>query len=166
MSLKKALIGTLFPALLLSGCKTPQEVVEVGKVAPPIAAFDSQQQPIDLASFQGKPLILEFWTKECGACIVMMKAMNKLQAARGGEFNILAVNIDSQEIDIDAFAKKWQVKFPLVRDQLGISKERYAVAATPMTFFIDANGVVQHSELGFSPRMDLNNELNQLLQSQ
>ncbi|MFM2479836.1 TlpA family protein disulfide reductase [Celerinatantimonas sp. YJH-8] len=149
--------------LVLGGCQ--QERVQIGKTAPPLATFDSAQQQFDLPKNPTKPVILEFWTEDCGACIAMMKSLNKVAMSRSKQVDVIAVNMDKRAVDLTAVQNKWQLHFPLVRDQLGITQERYAVEVTPTTFWINRDGVVTRTEIGFSASRDLNRDVDRLLQN-
>lgn len=145
---------------VLSGCK--EETAKMGSDAPAVAAFDARQQAIRLADYQGKPVVLEFWSETCGACLLMMKKWQQVVQARPDDVTVIAVNIDDREVDLEGVADELGVSFLLGKDQLGITQERYLVSVTPTTFFIDKSGVIDTMHIGYSSGMDLNGYLNRL----
>ncbi|MEH0832499.1 TlpA disulfide reductase family protein [Pectobacterium cacticida] len=130
----------LLGAVALSGCK--EEQVSVGAQAPALAAYDLTGQQVDLSRWQGKSVYLNFWSSGCGGCMVEMGALEKLSQQYGDKVVVVAVNTDPDGVDISAMLAHHRVTYPVVRDQLGITKERYQVSGTPTSFIIDAQGKV------------------------
>ena len=51
--------------------------------------------PVSLADFSGKVLLVNLWATWCAPCRAEMPALDRLQAARGGDdFEVVTVNID------------------------------------------------------------------------
>lgn len=136
----------LLGALALSGCK--EEQVSVGAQAPALAAYDLAGQQVDLSRWQGKNVYLNFWSSGCGGCMVEMGALEKLSQEYGDKVVVVAVNTDPDGVDITSMLAHHKVTYPVVRDQLGITKERYQVNGTPTSFIIDANGKVTDQHQG------------------
>lgn len=130
----------LLGALALGGCK--EEQVSVGAQAPALAAYDLAGQQVDLSRWQGKSVYLNFWSSGCGGCLAEMGTLEKLSQQYGDNVVIVAVNTDPDGVDITSMLAHHNVTYPVVRDQLGITKERYQVSGTPTSFIIDANGKV------------------------
>ncbi len=125
---------------LLAGCR--QEQVSIGNTAPPLAAFDLQGQQVNLDRWQGKAIYLTFWSASCGGCIAEMATLEKLRQQGTGNLVIVAINTDSDNTDIQSILARHPVSFPVLRDQLGITQERYLVTGTPTAFLINASGDV------------------------
>lgn len=136
----------LLGAVALSGCK--EEQVSVGAQAPALAAYDLAGQQVDLSRWQGKSVYLNFWSSGCGGCMVEMGALEKLSKEYGDTVVVVAVNTDPDGVDITSMLAHHKVTYPVVRDQLGITKERYQVSGTPTSFIIDANGKVTDQHQG------------------
>ncbi|WP_113625587.1 TlpA family protein disulfide reductase [Pectobacterium peruviense] len=152
----------LLGALALSGCK--EEQVSVGAQAPALAAYDLAGQQVDLSRWQGKSVYLNFWSSGCGGCMVEMGALEKLSKEYGDKVVVVAVNTDPDSVDITSMLAHHSVTYPVVRDQLGITKERYQVSGTPTSFIIDANGKVIDQHQGVRDEAQLT-ELFQKLAS-
>ncbi|UUE35004.1 TlpA family protein disulfide reductase [Pectobacterium aroidearum] len=136
----------LLGIVALSGCK--EEQVSVGAQAPALAAYDLAGQQVDLSRWQGKSVYLNFWSSGCGGCMVEMGALEKLSQEYGDKVVVVAVNTDPDGVDITSMLAHHNVTYPVVRDQLGITKERYQVSGTPTSFIIDANGKVTDQHQG------------------
>lgn len=123
-------------ALLLAGCK--DEKVSIGASAPALAAYDLHGQPVELARWQGQAVYLNFWSSGCGGCLAEMATLDQLSQRYAGRVAVVAVNTDPDGVDLSNVP----VSYPVVRDQLGITKERYQVVGTPTSFVVDARGTV------------------------
>lgn len=162
MTLKRLGWASLLVAMLaVSGCK--EQTLAIGQPAPDLAVLDNQKNKMTLDEAQGQPVVVEFWSSTCGACLVMMKAWQDYVAAHPGKIRFIGVGIPPFPNDLPAFADKLGVDLPLGLDQLGITQERYQVVATPTTFFIDRHGVLREQHIGYSPGMDFDRYVNAIL---
>lgn len=100
------------------------------------ASADSLQ----LRSFRGKPVLLEFWIKNCGYCIEAVPALNKLAK----RCTVLGINVNDSKEDIDFFIKKNKPEYKILDDGHTIS-EQYGVAYYPAVILIDKNGRVRYA---------------------
>lgn len=151
----------LFTLLLLAGCKE-QQVAAPHAPAPDLAVINASGDAVKLSDYAHQPRIVEFWSQTCGACIRMMQDWQKFVQKHPGRVAFIGVNIDSAPVKLADFARKFSLNLNLVRDQLGITKERYRVEITPTAFFIDRQGIIQEVHMGYSPHMDLAHYVAQL----
>lgn len=126
--------------LLLSACK--QEKVVIGETAPPLAAYDLQGSPASLEQWQGKPVYLNFWSVSCGGCLAEMVTLDALSKEYQDQIVVVAINTDAEQVDITPVVAQRNISYPVIRDQLGITQERYQVIGTPTSFLIDRDGKV------------------------
>lgn len=66
-----------------------------GSIAPNTGFEDPQGRPVTLASFRGKPLLINFWATWCGPCIVEMPALDRLAAREGETLKVLTISQDT-----------------------------------------------------------------------
>ena len=126
--------------VLLSGCK--EEKLAKGEPAPALAAFDMFGKDVSLESWKGKGIYLNFWSSSCGGCLAEMDTLQALSKKYGDNVVVVAVNTDPDSVDINALLVKHQITYPVVRDQLKITQERYKVIGTPTSVTIDSQGRV------------------------
>ncbi|MBF9000979.1 MULTISPECIES: TlpA family protein disulfide reductase [Vibrio] len=159
MRIKHLTMAVLCAAVVaLTGCK--EQKLAIGSPAPDLAVMDNAQQKMTLESLRGQPVVVEFWSSTCGACLVMMKAWQDYADTHPNKMRFIGVGIKPYPDDLQAFADKLNVSLPLGLDQLGITQEKYQVVATPTTFFIDRQGVLKEIHIGYSPGMDLDHYVN------
>lgn len=132
------LITTL---LFTVGCK--DEHAELGQVAPPIAVVTLDGTQLSLKEFSGKPLLLTFWSQNCGMCAKELYHFGELLEANGEALNILAVNVDNQPDQLKKFLAKESLPFVVGLDQMKITSERYNLIGTPTSYYIDEAGKIR-----------------------
>lgn len=81
---------------------------------------------LDLASFRGRPLLLNFWATWCAACRIELPALDKLRESRKG-LNIIAVSEDHG-----------------TREQVSRFVQSLGIRKLPI--YLDPNGYVAHSD--------------------
>lgn len=164
MHYKKIVYSLLLLSFSFFLCACKEQIAQVGVAtkAPTLAVFDAQQHPIILDDYEGKAVIVEFWSVACGSCLAMMAELEKVAVARPDDVAVLGINIDKKEFNLNGFAEKKGFSFPLGLDQLGITQERYQVTVTPTTFFLNRRGEIVQKHVGFSEEMDLDDYVDNL----
>lgn len=91
---------------------TPQTIGTIkcdhaGEAAPDVTFEDPSGAKVTLASFRGKPVLLNLWATWCAPCVAEMPTLDALAESLGGKVQVLAV---SQDLDgakkVDPFFQK------------------------------------------------------------
>jgi thiol-disulfide isomerase/thioredoxin len=94
----KAAAARLAP--LAEGQLAALEVDSHPKPAVDISFKDADGRKLTLADFKGRNVLLNLWATWCVPCRAEMPALDRLQAKRGGaDFQVVAVNIDTNRLD-------------------------------------------------------------------
>ncbi len=105
---------------------------------------------IDIQSYRGKVVYLDFWASWCGPCLQSMPFMNDMQARLGSRgLNVIALNLDEDAKDAMTFLEQHPAKLEIARTESDSCPIRYEVQAMPSSFLIDRKGVIRHIETGF-----------------
>lgn len=127
----------------------PGRAAEVGQSAPPFS-LPGRDGTITLAALHGKVVFLDFWASWCVPCRQSFPWMNQMQAryaARG--LHVLAINVDKQRADADAFLVKIPAQFAIAFDAPGDTPRAYGVKGMPTSLLIGADASVLHQHAGF-----------------
>ena len=134
-------------------CK--EESAQIGQPAPEIAAFDLQGNKASLSDWQGKTVLINFWSETCGACIAELRTLQQWAEKSPNQVQLIAMNIDGEKADTQAIVTKRQLTLPIFKDQMKITAERYQLVGTPTSFVIDPSGKVIYKFEGLLPEEEL-----------
>ncbi len=114
-----------------------------------LAFFDENMNPMTLADFTGKPLLVNFWATWCGPCREEMPALNNLARAYDIEdFQVLTIDLDLGDEGIQLareFLNELELEsLPLLADPTFAAFERLQTSGVslglPTTLLLDAKG--------------------------
>lgn len=122
--------------------------------------------PLDLASFRGRVVYLDFWASWCVPCrqsFPWMQAMKNAYERDG--LTVIAVNLDRNRTDAEQFLDRFHPDFNVRFDPEGALAERFKVEGMPTSVVIDRHGVPRFTHIGFRPadRETYERELRDLL---
>lgn len=144
---------------------------EVGQPMPsvPVAqAFQKGGPPVDLRTYQGKVLYVDFWASWCVPCRTSMPALEAMyRKYRDRGFVVVGVNKDDRWTDAERFLQKYPASFPLASDADENVVRGFAVAAMPSGYLVDRKGIVRGVHVGFTAETAhaLDREIDELLKA-
>jgi thiol-disulfide isomerase/thioredoxin len=127
------------------------------QMLPSVRLFHLNGGSLDLASFLGRPLLLNFWATWCAACRIELPALDKLRERRRG-LNIIAVSEDRRDREwVGRFVQSLTIRnLPVYLDPNGYVAHSdidnrtgapFALYGMPITYLIASSGLV----LGYMP---------------
>lgn len=114
-------------------------------VAPNFTMTDLDGNKVELDSFKGKPIVLNFWASWCGFCVQEMPDFDTVYKELGDEVTFVMLNVtdgvrETREKGEKHYAEKGY-SFPVYFDDQGTQgTNAYGVTGFPSTYFIDRNG--------------------------
>lgn len=159
----------LLPLLFLLAATLARAGDDLPATAPLFAAnlWDTDDKPVALERYRGKPLIVNFWARWCGPCRQEIPELIKVRAAHKGKLEVLGIGIEDKAESVQEFAKAYDMDYPvlLAKDKgiplmqaLGNPK-----AGLPFTVVIDRNGQMVSKRLGVMKKADLDAAAEALL---
>lgn len=119
------------------------------------------------ATLRGQVVLLDFWASWCAPCRLSFPVMDELRRQYADQgLVILAVNVDEDRADQEAFLKKVTVGFTVLRDAAHKLVAYADVAAMPTSFLVDRKGIVRFVHHGFhgaATRTQYQEEIQRLL---
>ncbi|MGH2487808.1 MAG: TlpA family protein disulfide reductase [Ktedonobacterales bacterium] len=122
---------------------------QVGHYAPNVTLLDLSNQRVDIASLRGKVVVLNFWYVACAPCQLEMPELEHAYLAHQAQgFEVVGVNISDDAQTISNFLKQLGVTYPVLRDQGERAVLAYRLTDTPVSFFLDRQGVIRYRYVG------------------
>ena len=142
-------------AVVFLSVYSKEESAQNGQPAPENAAVDQQGTKDSISDWQGKTVLINFWSETCGACIAELRTLQQWAEKYPNQVQLIAMNIDGEKADTQAIVTKRQLTLPVFKDQMKITAERYQLVGTPTSFVIDPNGKVIYKFEGLISENDL-----------
>jgi thiol-disulfide isomerase/thioredoxin len=139
--------------------------VKAGDPFPDLAGFKLEGKVPDAT--KGKVVLVDFWASWCEPCkqsFPVMEELHKRFADRG--LLIVAINVDENKPDMEAFLKKTSASFVVLRDPAQKLVEKTGIATMPSSFILDRDGKVRFTHTGFrgaETKKKYEEEIEQLL---
>jgi cytochrome c biogenesis protein CcmG, thiol:disulfide interchange protein DsbE len=137
----------------------------LGKPAPAfsLTTLDGSQ-PVSLAQYAGRPLVINFWASWCVPCrseFPMFRAARAAHQSAGLE--ILGIVHADSSTSAQQFAHDQAATWPLLMDPDDVAWKAYSGALVPTTFYVDRSGIVRAVSYGPPPSGTLEAELAKIL---
>lgn len=102
-----------------------------------------------LYDYDGKVIILNFWTTWCGYCQIEVEELRQLHDMNDEDVQILSILVvtDETEQEIKDFVAQKDLPYPVLIDYNGIIASRYGVNSYPLSFVITP----KYEMLGYIP---------------
>lgn len=132
-----------------------KNAIKKGSHVPHIAYNNPEGKVVDINSFAGKYVLIDFWASWCGPCRKAIPSIKELYSQYNTKgFEVLSVSVDT---DVDAWHKAmsdenmpWaQVRSPDKEKTLG----EFMIAGIPTLYLINREGVIVEKYTGFSTKL-------------
>jgi len=140
-----------------------------GKAAPlDFTLKDMNGVDVKLASFKGKPIVMNFWATWCGPCRAEIPSLVELQTqynTAGTEVVILGVSVDDPVEKLKPYASQMKMNYPVL---VGNGREDVQDAfgplwGIPVTVFIGRDGKIAKKHSGIASKEQFEQEIKALL---
>ncbi|WP_231639380.1 TlpA family protein disulfide reductase [Sphingomonas profundi] len=126
------------------------DIASAGKAAPAVPFADPHGGPATLATFRGKPLLVNLWATWCGPCVREMPTLDALAEREGDRFRTIVVSQDlqGQQVVAPFFAKQGFKALQPYVDTKNVLMTALETDTLPTTIFYDAKGREQWRVMG------------------
>jgi cytochrome c biogenesis protein CcmG, thiol:disulfide interchange protein DsbE len=120
---------------------------------------------LSLAEAAGRPLVINFWASWCGPCYEEAPHLQRAWERHGDE--VLFIGVQTQDRDARAagraFVERFDLGFPNAIDDDSRVSIAYGLFGVPETFFVRADGTLQHKFVGPVTERVMDEQLGALL---
>ena len=104
---------------------------------------------LDANDLRGRAIVVNFWGSYCGPCVAEHAVLGRAAAEYGDRVAIVGVLYQDEPADaLDFLARYGDFGWPNLVDDGGRLAIEFGVIGVPETYFIDAEGIVRHREIG------------------
>jgi thiol-disulfide isomerase/thioredoxin len=175
-------LGLLWAASDLTDAHLEEPSTEVGALSgseeePPDAAFTGKPAPlnftikdmngvdVNLASFKGKVILLNFWATWCGPCKLEIPDLVELQHEYGEDLVVLGFSVDDTAEQIRPYAAEYKMNYPVL---VGLGHENVQEAygplfGIPVSVLIDREGRIAKKMSGIRSKEQFDREIQALV---
>jgi peroxiredoxin len=130
-----------------------------GKAAPPVegmkfpdfAEEDLAGNPLSLANYKGKVVLLDFWATWCGPCVHELPNVIKTYKMHHKQgLEIIGISLDQDREKLTSFLRKKHMPWPQYFDGLAWQNKlavKYGVMSIPATYLLDGEGTLIGKDL-------------------
>jgi thiol-disulfide isomerase/thioredoxin len=116
---------------------------------------DMNGHDVSLASYQGRPLVINFWATWCSPCRLEIPHLVELaEQYKAQGLVVLGVSIDDDPADLRAFAPTLKMNYPVLvgKDHDDLLEAYDAEYGIPISWFIRRDGTVSLKEPGYKSK--------------
>ena len=117
--------------------------------APDFTLKDVANKSVDLKSYQGKLVLLNFWTTWCPSCRKETPSLIELyDTFKKKGLVVLGINVGQHHKIVKKYIEDKKITFPVLCDIEGIVEKQYKVGGHPTHILIDKTGKMTGKSLG------------------
>ena len=120
-----------------------------GALAPDFSLADLSGQPVNLSSFRGKVVLLDFWATWCVPCREETPHLIDLQNKYGSQgLQIIGVSMDDSPEPVRDFYQHFKMNYPVVMGDAKTGELYGGVLGLPIAFIIAPDGRITSKHIG------------------
>ncbi len=131
--------------------------------------YTLEGEEVDLASFQGKPLVLNLWASWCPPCKAELPDFQEVYNQYGGDVNFVFVSMidgarETKETALD-FINENNYDLPFYFDTNQQVAFSFRVTGIPATYFINSDGTQYRRQVGMLDKESLIKVVGELIKA-
>lgn len=135
--------------------------------APDFSLPQLNGQSLQLSSYRGKVVLLDFWATWCTPCREEIPHLVELQNKyRDQGLQIIGVSMDDSPDPVREFYQQFHMNYPVVMGNAEIGERYGGVLGLPIAFIIDRSGRIYAKHIGATEAFVLEQDVKTLLRSQ
>ncbi len=149
----RKIAGISILLFILAACSSANKgnAAETGLIDTTLVALDGAV--VNLSSYKGQVVIIDFWATWCPPCRNSIPTFVRLhEKYHENGLVILGIGLDDAEA-LQKYVKDAGIPYLVLVGDNDIAKV-YGVTGIPKTIFVDKNGKVRKTQVGFAPELE------------
>ncbi len=135
-------------------------------LAPNFSLLDLTGQRVELSSYRGKVVLLDFWATWCDPCRDEIPLFVELQDRyRDQGLEIIGVSMDDGPEPVREFSRRFKMNYPVVMGNAKTGELYGGVLGLPIAFLIGRDGRIRARHIGATGSAVFEKEIVNLLRS-
>jgi cytochrome c biogenesis protein CcmG/thiol:disulfide interchange protein DsbE len=135
-------------------------------VAPDFSLQDLNGQPLQLANYRGKVVLLDFWATWCAPCLGEIPHFVAFQNQyREQGLQVIGISMDDSPKPVREFYQRFKMNYPVALGTDKLAEAYGGVLGLPVTFLIGRDGQVAAKYVGEVQMPVLEQKIKSLLQA-
>jgi cytochrome c biogenesis protein CcmG, thiol:disulfide interchange protein DsbE len=137
-----------------------------GAPAPGFSLTDLTGQPLVLANYRGKVVLLDFWATWCAPCREEIPHFIALQDKyREQGLEVIGISMDDGPKPVQEFYRRFKMNYPVAVGTEQVAEAYGGVYGLPVTFLLDRDGRVVAKYTGAVEMATVEQQVQSLLQA-
>jgi thiol-disulfide isomerase/thioredoxin len=126
---------------------------------------DLDGKSVELSSYKGKIVLLNFWATWCGPCKAEIPGFVELQEKYKDDLVIVGFSVDDPADKAKAFAAEYKINYPVLlgEGREDVQESYGPIWGIPASFLISKDGKVCRKHLGIAPKAVFEREIVALM---
>jgi peroxiredoxin len=138
----------------------------VHAAAPNFLLQDLDGKPLDLASYRGKIVLLDFWATWCTPCRDEIPHFVEFQDKyREQGFQVIGISMDDDPKPVRQFYQRFKMNYPVAVGNEEVAQTYGGVLGLPITFLISRDGRIAAKYVGAVEMPSIEQGIRSLLQT-
>ena len=162
-----SLLGAALLAVVLAGKFHQNRVSFPGEhaVAPEFSLTDLNGSKLQLSSYQGKVVLLDFWATWCDPCRDEIPQFVELQKELGPRgLQIIGISMDDEAQPAREFYTQYKMNYPVAMGDANIGNLYGGILGVPVAFMIGRDGRIYAKHVGATSAQTFADEAAALLE--
>lgn len=136
-------------------------------VAPDFSLTDLSGRKLDLVSFRGKVVLLNFWATWCGPCRTEIPLFIRLQNEyRNRGLQIVGISLDDDPKPVHDYYRQLKMNYPVAVGDASLAERYGGILGLPVSLVIGCDGRIHARHTGAADVSLIEREVAQLLQGE